>query len=76
MKKTTCKDLKGACNVEITGNTAEEMGENSKKHVMEMVQSGDADHQAAIEDMMKLSKEDQEKWHKDFMDNFDSLEDA
>ena len=37
MKKTTCKDLRGACDAIILGETPEEMGENSKKHVMEMI---------------------------------------
>ncbi len=39
MKETTCRDLRGACDTEIQGATAEEMGENSKQHVMEMMQS-------------------------------------
>ena len=76
MKKTTCKDLRGACDAEILGATPEEMGENSKKHVMELVQSGDAKHQSAIESMMKLSPEEQQKWYKEFLENFDSLQDA
>jgi hypothetical protein len=76
MKKATCKDLRGACDTEITGDTPEEMGENSKKHVMEMVQAGDEAHQAAIESMMQLSKEDQMKWYEGFKSGFDALEDA
>lgn len=76
MKKTTCRDLKGACDVEITGETAEEMGENSRKHVMEMVQAGDMAHKAAIEDMMKLSETEQTAWHQSFVNRFDSLPDA
>lgn len=38
MKQATCNDLKGACDELITGATAEEMGANSRAHVMEMVQ--------------------------------------
>lgn len=76
MKKTTCKDLRGACDVVIIGDTPEEMGENSKKHVMEMVQAGDAAHKKAIEDMMKLSKEEQMSWYAGFMERFSSLPDA
>jgi hypothetical protein len=76
MKKTTCRDLRGACDAVILGETPEEMGENSKQHVMGMVQSGDDDHKAAIDGMMKLSKEEQEKWHQDFKNGFDSLQDA
>lgn len=76
MKKTTCNNLRGVCDAEITGETAEEMGENGKKHVMEMIMAGDTDHQAAVEDMMKLSQEEQEKWYADFISSFDSLQDA
>ncbi len=76
MKKTTCKNLRGACDIEIQGDTPEEMGENCKEHVMEMVQSGDKDHMAAIEKMQKLSGQEQMQWFKNFEDNFDSLEEV
>lgn len=76
MKKTTCRDLKGACDLEIVGNTADEMSQNCKNHVMEMLQSGDAAHKTAMEQMMQLSQEDQQKWYEDFKNNFDSLPDA
>lgn len=76
MKKATCRDLRGACDVEFQGETPEEMGEKCKQHVMEMVQAGDADHKAAIDAMMQLSKKDQEQWYEDFRKAFDSLQDA
>lgn len=76
MKKTTCRDLRGACDAEITGATPEEMGENSKNHVMEMVQAGDEAHMAAIESMKKLSPEEQMKWYQEFKNSFDALQDA
>jgi arginyl-tRNA synthetase len=76
MKKTTCRNLRGACDAEILGETAEEMGEKSRQHVMEMVQAGDENHKAAMESMMRLSKEEQEKWYADFKSGFDSLQDA
>ena len=76
MKKTTCRELRGACDAEITGETPEEMGQNSRQHVMEMMQSGDKDHAAAVESMQKLSKEEQQKWFEGFMQSFDSLQDA
>lgn len=41
-----------------------------------MIQSGDEDHKAAVESMMQLSKEEQEKWYEDFKKDFDSLQDA
>ena len=76
MKKTTCRGLRGACGVEIQGETPEEMGENSRQHVMEMMQTGDEDHKAAVESMMQLSQEEQQQWFEDFMNGFDSLPDA
>lgn len=74
MKKATCKQLAGACDTIITGSTPEEMADNSKKHAME--NSDDAAHQQAMQNMMSMSKNEQQSWYKNFVDNFDSLEDA
>jgi len=52
------------------------MGENSRKHTMEMVISGDEEHKKAMQDMMDKSQEDQQKWYQNFVDAFDSLEDT
>ena len=52
MKKATCRDMRGACDAEFQGETPEEMGEKCKEHVMEMMQSGDEDHKAAVESMV------------------------
>ncbi len=41
---------------------------------MEMVQAGDQPHIAAMEDMMKLSQEDQKQWYEDFKNSFDSFQ--
>ncbi len=76
MKKSTCSNLGGACDELLTGETAEEMGENSRKHVMNKVKSGDEAHKKAMEEMMALSPADQQKWYKDFQDSFSSLEDV
>lgn len=74
MKKTTCKALAGACEEVITGATPEEMAENSKKHAMSMMT--DPAHQEAMNKMMAMSKEDQQKFYADFVASFESLEDA
>jgi hypothetical protein len=55
MKKATCKDLRGPCDFEVVGDTAEEMGDAGKKHVMEMVAAGDEDHKVAMDSMMNLN---------------------
>lgn len=76
MKKSTCNKLAGACDEVITGETSAEMGENSRNHVMKMVQAGDGAHKKAMEDMMAWSPEDQQKWYKEFEESFSSLEEA
>lgn len=76
MKKATCKDLKGACDTVITGATPEEMAENCKKHAMEQIMAGEAEHQAAAQAMMAMSKEDQQKWYEEFTSGFESLDNA
>ena len=73
MKKTTCKDMGGACDAEILGETAEEMMNNGKQHVHD---AGDDDHKSVMERMEQLSEEDHKKWAEDFTHNFDSLEDV
>ncbi len=76
MKKTTCRDLRGACDAEITAETAEQMGENCKQHVLQEIQEGDTAHKEAVEKWMQVPKEEQEKWFEDFKADFDSLADA
>jgi len=74
MKTMTCKQLYGPCDAPIHGATAEEMIENSQKHAMEMVTSGDKLHSDAMEAMKKqhmnmtpeAQKEWMEKFHADF----------
>jgi len=56
MKTMTCKQLGGACDLEFHADTFEEMAEMSKKHGMEMFQSGDEDHLKAMNDMQELMK--------------------
>ena len=76
MKQATCKQLKGACDAVIVGSTPEEMGENSRKHVMEMLAKGDQAHKDAVAAMQQLSQDEQHAWYAEFSRNFDSLNDA
>jgi len=73
MKQTNCKNLRGPCDENITGENVDEMAANGKNHVMQKVMSGDPAHTAAANDMMALSKEDQQKWYQEFVDTFESL---
>jgi hypothetical protein len=76
MKQTTCKSLRGACEEVVNGETPQEMSENCKKHVISMLQTKDAGHIAAIQDMTQLSPEEQQKWFQDFAESFESLNDV
>jgi len=74
MKKILCSDLGGPanCDVAIMGETFDELGENSKTHVMQMVAAGDEDHQAAIEKMKSATPEEQQKMFASFKEAFDN----
>lgn len=76
MKKTTCRDLRGACDEEIFGETPEAMAQNCKKHVMDMLEAGDDAHRKAVESMQQLSSQEQAKWHEGFKERFASLPEA
>ena len=65
MKKATCRYMRGACDAEFEGETPREMG-----------QSGDEAHKTAMDNMLELGKEEQEKWYEDFRSRSDSLQDA
>lgn len=69
MKSVTCSELGGpeTCEVEIKGNTPDEMGKNSQEHVMEEVAKGDDAHQEAVENMQSLSPEEQQDKYAEYM---------
>lgn len=56
MKKMTCQQLGGACDLEFVAATFEEIAGMSKKHGMEMFQKGDAAHLKAMKEMQTLMK--------------------
>lgn len=59
MKTLTCRDLGGPCDVNINGNSFEEMGNNCHVHVMEQINLGDEVHKAAAAKMNNSSPEEQ-----------------
>ena len=54
MKKMTCNQLGGACDLEFHGDTFESIASQSKKHAMEMFQKGDQPHLAAMQKMQEM----------------------
>jgi hypothetical protein len=75
MKTMTCKQLGGACDKEFHANTFEEMAQISKKHGMEMFQTGDAAHLKAMNEMQELMKspESMKEWFENKRREFDAL---
>lgn len=64
MKKTfTCRDLKGICDEEISGNSVMEIAQNGAKHM----QSDEA-HREHMKTLAKqYSAEDKKRWFDKFM---------
>jgi len=54
MKRMTCRQLGGACDLGFRAETFEEMAELSRAHGMEMLNQGDAQHLEAMEAMKSL----------------------
>lgn len=75
MKTMTCNQLGGACDKKFRANTFDEMAELSKKHGMEMYQSGDEKHLNAMNEMQKLmqSPNAMQAWFENKRKEFDAL---
>ena len=71
----TCEQLGGACTLEFHANSFEEMAEQSRKHGMEMFQSGDRAHLEAMNEMKELmeSPSDMKEWFEKKKQEFESL---
>ena len=66
MKKITCREMGGDCDAVVTGETAEELMTNGKKHVHDLAESGDDAHKGVVERRKQLSEEDNKKWADEF----------
>ncbi len=51
MKTMTCRQLGGACDLELRGETADEVIKAQDKHLKEVVAAGDEAHRSALNDM-------------------------
>jgi len=77
MKKMTCKQLGGACDIEFRANTFEEMADLSKAHGTEMFHKGDKAHLKAMEGMQELMQDEgaMAKWFGQKQQEFEALPD-
>ena len=73
MKKMTCREMGGACDAEIRGETADEMMENGKKHVHE---AADDAHNETVKQMQNSTPEEMQAWMEDFHKKFEAAPDA
>lgn len=75
MKTMTCNQLGGACDKKFTGNTFEELAEQSKAHAMEMFQTSDADHLQALGKMQQLMQtpNGMQEWFEEKKKEFENL---
>jgi len=51
MKTMTCQQLGGACDLELRGDTADEVIKAQDRHLREAVDAGDTTHEKALGDM-------------------------
>ncbi len=70
MKKLTCKDLGGPCDVELSGDSFQEIGKKSYEHVMEQIKNGDEAHKAAATHMKNASPEEQKSMMAEYEKRF------
>ncbi len=75
MKKMTCKQLGGACDLIFEASTFEEIAELSKKHGMEMFQKQDSAHMEAMQEMQKMMQnpDAMQKWMDEKRREFEAL---
>lgn len=75
MKTMTCQQLAGACDLEFTADSFEEIAEMSKKHGMEMFQKGDEAHLAAMNKMQEMMQQPNamQEWFEGKRKEFEAL---
>jgi len=75
MKTMTCRQLGGACDMEFSAATFDEMAELSKKHGMEMFQKKDEAHLKAMNEISELmgDPEAMKKWMENKRMEFEAL---
>ncbi len=78
MKKMTCKQLGGACDLEFSAESFDELAEKSKAHGMEMFQQQEPAHMEAMSKMQHLmeSAEAMMAWMAERKKEFEALPEA
>lgn len=74
MKTMTCNQLGGACELQFSGETFEDLAAQSQQHGKEMFAANDAAHLEAMNKMMELMKSGgMDSWMAARKSEFDAL---
>ena len=75
MTTMTCKQLGGPCELELHGDTADEVIKAQDKHLNETVAAGDQSHEGALKEMKNRWKHPVSgmKWYKNTKRDFAAL---
>lgn len=75
MKTMTCHQLGGACDLQLRGETADEVIKLQDKHLKDMVAGGDGAHEGALKEMKGRWKHPVSgtKWYKKTKREFAAL---
>ena len=75
MRKMTCRQLGGACDLEFAANTFEEIAALSQQHGKEMFEKMDAAHLEAMSEMRELMSQPDamQKWFEERKLEFQNL---
>jgi hypothetical protein len=75
MKTMTCRQLGGACDIALHGETADDVIKAQDKHLNEVVAGGDAAHEQALKEMKGRWKHPIKGmgWYKDTKREFAAL---
>ena len=78
MKTMTCTQLGGACDLQLSGTTADEVIRAQDRHLREAVASGDGRHQPALADMQGRWKHPVKGlgWYRQVKRDFSALPEA
>ncbi len=75
MKKMTCRQLGGPCDLELPGETADHVIKGQDRHLKEAVKAGDSTHEQAHKEMKGRWKHPKASlgWYRDVKKSFAEL---
>ncbi len=67
MKRLSCKQLGGACDMDFEASSFEDIANKSRLHAMEMIEQNDQEHIDAVHRMRSLMEDvfQMQKWYRE-----------